>query len=130
LLYVLQMSKPRTFQELPTKAHDMEMRIANYHNKSSSLYEFKKDKGDSKKSSKPPKASMKETMTISTEEPIRISGKSKPKGKKTSFSKETTKNRPTLKELQERNYSFPDLDLSGMLDDLLESKIIKLPKPK
>ena len=60
LLYVLQMSKPMTFQELATKAHDMEMMIANRRRKSSSSYEFKKDKGYSKKSSKSPKASMKE----------------------------------------------------------------------
>ena len=36
-------------------------------------------------------------MTISTEEPVRISRKSRPEGKKTSFSKEITKERPTLK---------------------------------
>jgi len=117
------MSKPRTFQELATKTHVMEMMIANCCSKSSSLYEFTKDKGNSKKSSKPPKASTNETMTISTEEPMRISGKSRPEGKKTSFSKEKTKKRPTLKELQG---TFPDLDLSGMLDDLL---VIKLPEP-
>ena len=29
LLYVLQMSKPQTFQELATNAHDMEVTIAN-----------------------------------------------------------------------------------------------------
>ena len=68
------MSKPRTFQELATKAHDMEMTIANHHRKSSSSYEFKKDKGETKKSSKRSKASTKETMATSIEEPVRISG--------------------------------------------------------
>jgi len=129
-LYVLQMSKPMTFQELVTKAYDMETTIANRRCTPSSSYEFKKDKGDSKKSYKPPKASTNETMTICTEEPMRISGKSRPEGKKTSFSKETIKKRPTLKELQERKYPFPNSYLSGMLDDLLENKIIELPKPK
>jgi len=105
----------------------MEMMIANHRSKTSSSYGFKKDKGNSKKSSKPPKASMKETMTIFTEEPMGISGKSRPKGKKASFSKETTRRHPTLKELQEMKYPFPDLDLSGMLDDLLENKIIEPP---
>ena len=76
LLYVLQMSKPRTFQGLATKAHDMEMRIANRRGKSSSPYEFKKDKGETKKHSKPSKASTKETMTTSVQKPVRISRKS------------------------------------------------------
>jgi len=53
---VVQMSKLRTFQELTTKAHDMEMTIANHHGKSPSSYEFKKDKGETKKNSKPSKA--------------------------------------------------------------------------
>jgi len=59
LLYVLQMSKLRTFQELATKVYDMEMMIANHRGKLSSSYEFKKDKGETKKSSKPSKASTK-----------------------------------------------------------------------
>ena len=42
LLYVLQMSNLRTFQELTIKVHDIEMTIANHHGKSSSSYEFKK----------------------------------------------------------------------------------------
>jgi len=70
LLYVLQMSKLRTFQELATKAHDMKMTIANRRGQSSSSYEFKKDKGETKKSSKPSKASTKETLVTSAEEPV------------------------------------------------------------
>ena len=50
----------------------MEMTIANSCSKLSSLYEFKKDNGDSKKSFKPLQASMKETIIVSTEEPMRI----------------------------------------------------------
>ena len=37
---------------------------------------------------------------------------------------------PSLKELQEKKYPFPDSDLSGMLDDSLEKGIIKLPPSK
>jgi len=44
--------------------------------------------------------------------------------------KNTTTRRPTLKELQEKKYPFLDLDLSGMLDDLLEKGIIQLLEPK
>jgi len=35
-----------------------------------------------------------------------------------------------LKELQEKKYAFRDLDLLGMLDDLLEKGITELPPPK
>jgi len=55
LLYVLQMSKRSTFQELATNAHEMEMTIANHHGKLSFSYKFK-DKRETKKSSKPSKA--------------------------------------------------------------------------
>ena len=62
LLYVLQISKPRTFQELAIKAHDMEMTIANRCGESAISYEFKKDKAETKKSSKPSKAPTKESI--------------------------------------------------------------------
>jgi len=44
--------------------------------------------------------------------------------------KETIRKRPTLKELQEKKYPFPNSDLPGMLDDLLEKGVIQLPEPK
>ena len=72
LLYVLQMSKPRTFQELVTKAHDMEMTIANRRTKASSTLEARKEKGDLKKTFKSSKSSTKESMSVSTNKPIRI----------------------------------------------------------
>ena len=111
LLYVLQMSKPRTFQELATTAHDMEMTIANYRGKSSSSYEIKKDKVETKKSSKSSKASMKETMVTSTEGPVRISGKLRLEEKKGTSSRDGGGKRSTLKELYEKKYPFPDSDL-------------------
>jgi len=105
------------------------MTVANHSDKLSSRYESKKDKGDSKKSSKHPKASKKEYMTVSSEEAVWILGNSNSKGKKVWYSKETTKKCPTLKELQEK-YLFPSSDLLGMLDDLLKNKIIELPESK
>ena len=130
LLYVLQMSKPRNFQELANKAHDVEMKIANRRGKSSSSYEFKKDKNETKKSSKPSKALTKETRVTSAEEPVRISGKPRLEEKKGSSSRDGGRKRPTLKELQEKKYPFSDSDLLGMLDGLLENRIIELPPPK
>jgi len=99
LLCVLQMSKPRTFQELVTKAHDVEMTIASHRSKSSSLRDSRKDKGEFKKNLKSSKSSNKEFMVASTGEPVRISGKPKYKNKKSGFSKNTRKKCRTLKEL-------------------------------
>jgi len=65
------MSKPRTFQELASKAHDTEMTIANYHGKSPSSYEFKKDKSETKKIFTPSKALTKVTMKTSTRGPVK-----------------------------------------------------------
>jgi len=52
LLYVLQMSKRRTFQELATKAHDMEVTIASCHDNSLSFAESKRDRAEVKKNVK------------------------------------------------------------------------------
>ena len=38
--------------------------------------------------------------------------------------------RPTLQEMQEKQYPFPDSDISNMLDHLLELKLIELPEMK
>jgi len=44
LLYILQMSTLRTFQDLAMNAHDIEMTIASHCGKSSFLSDFKKEK--------------------------------------------------------------------------------------
>ena len=44
--------------------------------------------------------------------------------------KDTMGRHPTLKELQEKKYSFPASDLPGMLDDLLQKRVIQLLEPK
>jgi len=70
LLYVRQMSKLRTFQELASKTQEMETMIANRDGMSSSTYKFKKDKGNSKKTSKSLKALTNEAMIVSIKEPM------------------------------------------------------------
>ena len=69
------MRKPRTFQKLARKVHDMEMTIANSCGEASSTSEARKDKGDFKKSFKYSKSLTKEPMSISTDEQIQILGK-------------------------------------------------------
>ena len=105
----------------------MEMTIASHRGKSSSLPDSRKDKGEFKKSTK---SSNKESMAASTREPVRTFGKPKYENKKTEFPKNAWKKRPTLKELEEKKYPFPDSDLLRMLDDLLQNGVIELPESK
>jgi len=72
----------------------------------------------------------KEVICISIGEPIQTMGKPKLEDKKNTSFRDATKKHPTIKELQEKKYPFPNLDLSSMLDGLLEKAVIQLPKPK
>jgi len=130
LLYVLQMSKPRTFQELATKAHDMEVTIANRHGVSFNIVESKRDSTEVKKNVKFSKNLTKEMMLVSKAEPVRITGKPNLEERGSMPFKDVIRMRPTLKELQEKKYLFPDSNFPGMLDDLLEKGVIQLPEPK
>ena len=79
------------------------------------------------------KRSTKDSMVISTTL-LKIIGKNKKKeeekfldrrqekGKKV----ERERSRPTLKELEEKVYPFPDSDIASMLDELLKNKLIEL----
>jgi len=69
-------------------------------------------------------------MSVTMSELIRISGKQRAKEKPRPSMRYAGKKRPTLKELQEKKYPFPDSNLSRMLDDLLEKGITKLPPSK
>jgi len=60
----------------------MEITIASHRGKSSSSSDARKDKGEFKKNSKSTKSSNKESMTVSTGEPVRISGKPKYENKR------------------------------------------------
>jgi len=75
------------------------MMIANHRGKLSSSYEFKKDKAETKNSSKPSKALTKETMVAFAEKPVQISRKPRLEENKGSSSRDGGRKRPTLKEL-------------------------------
>ena len=97
LLYVLQMSKPRTFQELMTKTHDMEVTVASRRTNSFYSIESKKDKVEFGNNVNFSKGTTKEAMSTSTSHPIQITKRPKLEDKKRSLFKDAIRKHPTLK---------------------------------
>ena len=104
------MSKHQTFQESATKAHDLEVTIASCRDSSLSFVEPKRDRPEVKKNVKFSENSTKEMTTVTKAEPVHIIGKPNSEEKRGMPFKDTMRRRPTLKELQEKKYSFPDSD--------------------
>jgi hypothetical protein len=114
----------------------MELSIASHKGKVEPIIDQRKDKVFGSKIDKPTKKPAKESMVISTP-PVKISTRDKKKEVKKTYEVkqvEPTQNyerrRRTLKEWEEKTYPFPDSDVAGMLEDLLEKKVIELPECK
>jgi len=103
---------------MTTEVHDMEVTTANHRSKSFSFTKSKKDKAQFRRNVNFFKNSTKEAMFISKANPGWIMKKPKLEEKR-SFPFQDAK----------RKYTFSDLDLLGILDDLLEKGIIQLPQP-
>ncbi|XP_038904526.1 uncharacterized protein LOC120090905 [Benincasa hispida] len=123
-LYILQGIKPRTFEELATRAHDMELSIVNRRTRDFLNHDPRKDKKKVKGTEKNVKGVMKESMVTNTT-PLKFSSKEKEK-KIEKKDQEGERRRPTLKERQVKVYPFPDSDVADMLEQLLENHLIQL----
>ena len=102
----------------------MEVTIANRLGSTFSVVEPKKDRAKVKKNIKFFKSLTKEAMMSFKAEPVQITKKPNSKEKRSVPFKDTIRRRPTLKELQEKKYLFPNSNLLGMLDDHLEKGVV------
>ncbi|TYK23002.1 retrotransposon gag protein [Cucumis melo var. makuwa] len=120
--------KPRTFEELVTRTHDMELSIANRGAKDFLVQRIRSDKNEINDTKKIANNILNESMVVQ-ETPL----KSFSKRKETKHERNhdgDEKRCLTLRERQKKVYTFLDSNVADMLEQLIEKQLIQLPECK
>ncbi|KAK2998777.1 hypothetical protein RJ639_023121 [Escallonia herrerae] len=130
LLYILQGNKLRTFEELATQGHNMEITIASHGGSNPPIGDPREDTREARWRWGS-KATTEDSMVVMAT-PLKTSNKQKKKkqDKKKNQPQGRERQRPKFKELEQKVYPFSDSKVPGILDFLLQHKLIDLPKMK
>ena len=130
LRYILQAIQPRSFEELATRAHDMELNMTTNNVDGPPMQESRNH--DIKRGGKLPFKSKEAMASDATKITVPRGTKDKEKVAytPTNNSQREEQRRSTLKEMMAKQYPFDNSDVPRIFDELLKNRLIELPEMK